>query len=96
MGGPVKKNYMIKGQRFDGGFTQKSAFPYIVGEKGPELMIPNMNGNVVPSDRLFGAIRQMNINVSVMNSGATADQIAFAIESKMKLMNQRIGVSRNV
>jgi hypothetical protein len=66
-----------------------------------------MNGNVVPSDRLFGAIRQMNlagsaggneynINVSVMNSGATADQIAFAIESKMKLMNQRIGVSRNV
>jgi TP901 family phage tail tape measure protein len=107
MGGPVKKNYMIKGQRFDGGFTQKSAFPYIVGEKGPELMIPNMNGNVVPSDRLFSAVRQMNlsgstggneynINVSVMNSGATADQIAFAIESKMKLMNQRIGVSRNV
>lgn len=107
MGGPVKKNYMIKGQRFDGGFTQKSAFPYIVGEKGPELMIPNMNGNVVPSDRLFNAVRQMNnsgssggneynINVSVMNSGASADQIANAIQSKMKLMDQRIGVSRNV
>jgi TP901 family phage tail tape measure protein len=106
-GGPVKKNYMIKGQRFNGGQIQRSAFPYIVGEKGPELMIPNMNGNVVPSDRLFSAVRQMNlagsaggneynINVSVMNSGATADQIAFAIESKMKLMNQRIGVSRNV
>jgi hypothetical protein len=107
LGGPVKKNYMIKGQRFDGGFTQKSAFPYIVGEKGPELMIPNMNGNVVPSDRLFSAVRQLgmsgseggneyNINVSVMNSGASADQIASAIESKMKLMNQRIGVSRSV
>lgn len=107
MGGPVKKNYMIKGQRFDGGFTQKSAFPYIVGEKGPELMIPNMNGNVVPSDRLFNAVKQMNmsgesggneyhINVSVMNSGASADQIASAIEGKMKLMNQRVGVSRSV
>jgi hypothetical protein len=107
MGGPVKKNYMIKGQRFDGGPTQRSAFPYLVGEKGPELMIPNMNGNVVPSDRLFNAVRQMNlsgsqggneytINVSVMYSGATADQIANAIQSKMKLMDQRVGISRNV
>jgi TP901 family phage tail tape measure protein len=106
MGGPVKKNYMIKGQYANGGLTQKSAFPYIVGEKGPELMIPNMNGNVVPSDKLFNAVRQMNmsghdggndytINVSVMNSGASADQIASAIESKMRLMNQRVGVSRN-
>jgi TP901 family phage tail tape measure protein len=106
-GGPVKKNYMIKGQRFDGGFTQKSAFPYIVGEKGPELMIPNMNGNVVPSDRLFNAVRQMNnsggesgneynINVSVINPGASADQIASAIESKMKLMNQRVGTNNTV
>jgi hypothetical protein len=66
-----------------------------------------MNGNVVPSDRLFNAVRQMNladssggneynINVNVMNSGATADQIANTIQSKMKLMDQRVGVSRSV
>ena len=107
MGGPVKKGYKIKAFAADGINTTASAMPYMVGEKGPELFIPNMNGNVVPSDRLFNAVRQMNlsgsesgneynINVSVMNSGASAEQIASAIESKMKLMNQRIGVSRSV
>jgi hypothetical protein len=107
MGGSVKGNYRIKAQAFDGARTTSSALPYMVGEKGPELFIPNMNGNVVPSDRLFNAVRQMNlsgssggneynINVSVMNSGATADQIANAIQSKMKLMDQRVGISRNV
>jgi len=107
MGGSVKGNYRIKAQAFDGARTTASAMPYMVGEKGPELFIPNMNGNVVPSDRLFNAVRQMNlsgssggneynINVSVMNSGATADQIANAIQSKMKLMDQRVGVSRSV
>jgi len=107
MGGPVKGSYRIKAQAFDGARTMSSTMPYMVGEKGPELFIPNMNGNVVPSDRLFNAVRQMNlsgsaggneynINVSVMNSGATADQIANAIQSKMKLMDQRVGVSRSV
>ena len=107
MGGSVKGNYKIKAQAFDGARTTSSSMPYMVGEKGPELFIPNMNGNVVPSDRLFNAVRQMNlsgsaggneynINVSVMNSGATADQIANAIQSKMKLMDQRVGISRNV
>jgi TP901 family phage tail tape measure protein len=107
MGGPVKGSYRIKAQAFDGARTMSSTMPYMVGEKGPELFIPNMNGNVVPSDRLFNAVRQMNlsgsaggneynINVSVMNSGASADQIANAIQSKMKLMDQRVGVSRSV
>ena len=107
MGGSVKGSYKIKAQAFDGARTTASAMPYMVGEKGPELFIPNMNGNVVPSDRLFNAVRQMNlsgsaggneynINVSVMNSGASADQIANAIQSKMKLMDQRVGVSRSV
>ena len=107
MGGPVKGSYRIKAQAFDGARTMSSTMPYMVGEKGPELFIPNMNGNVVPSDRLFNAVRQMNlsgssggneynISVNVMNSGATADQIANAIQSKMKLMDQRVGVSRNV
>jgi predicted transcriptional regulator len=107
MGGSVKGSYRIKAQAFDGARTTASSMPYMVGEKGPELFIPNMNGNVVPSDRLFNAVRQMNlsgsaggneynINVSVMNSGASADQIANAIQSKMKLMDQRVGVSRSV
>jgi hypothetical protein len=104
---PKYKGGAVKAMYAAGGLTTSSTMPYMVGEKGPELFIPNMNGNVVPSDRLFNAVRQMNlsgsaggneynINVSVMNSGATADQIANAIQSKMKLMDQRVGISRNV
>ena len=28
--------------------------PYMVGEKGPELFIPAMGGNIIPNDRLAG------------------------------------------
>ena len=28
--------------------------PYMVGEKGPELFIPTMGGNIIPNDRLAG------------------------------------------
>ncbi len=108
MGGKVQKNYQIKAQAYNGVNTTRSAFPYLVGEKGPELFIPNMSGNVVPADRLMSAVRQLNnnggagadcnyyINVSVNNPGASADQIANAIEAKMRLMNQRVGYDRLV
>jgi len=35
----------------DGGSAQKGQ-PYIVGERGPELFIPNTNGQVVPNEQL--------------------------------------------
>ena len=108
MGGPVKKNYKIKAYAADGINTTASVLPYMVGEKGPELFIPGMNGNVVSSDRLFSAIQQMNmsgaarsgseynINVNVAGTNASADDIANAIAMKMRLEEQRIGISRTV
>ncbi len=104
MGGMVKKNYKIQA-RGNGGMG-KVAMPYLVGEVGPELFIPNMNGNVVSSDRLMTAVRSMTtgssmngeecnyyINVNVATN-ADPNQIANAIEAKMKLMNQRVGETR--
>jgi predicted nucleic acid-binding Zn-ribbon protein len=38
--------------------------PYIVGEKGPELIIPNQNGTVIPNHQLAGA-GGMNLSVVV-------------------------------
>jgi hypothetical protein len=32
----------------------KGMNPYMVGEKGPELFIPTMGGNIIPNDRLAG------------------------------------------
>ena len=35
--------------------------PYIVGERGPELFVPNRSGNIVPNNALGG---QVNVTVS--------------------------------
>jgi hypothetical protein len=106
MGGSVKKNYKIKAYAADGINTTASVLPYMVGEKGPELFIPGMNGNVVSSDRLLGAVKQLtmsssggseyHINVNVANTGASPDEIASAIANRMRLEEQRIGISRTV
>lgn len=41
-----------------GGFAHARR-PYIVGEVGPELFIPNQNGTVVSNDQLIRVLRQM-------------------------------------
>ena len=38
--------------------------PYLVGEKGPELVVPSRNGNVVPSNQLSGGGVTVNQNIS--------------------------------
>lgn len=43
-----------------------SGSPYVVGEKGPELMVPNRSGTVIPNNRL-GGMGSVTINV---NAGA--------------------------
>jgi len=75
--------------------------PYIVGERGPEMFVPNTSGSIVPNNSLGGgggASVVNNISVSVDASGsavsgsdATASelgqQIAIAIQSE--LINQK-------
>lgn len=38
--------------------------PYMVGEKGPELVVPSRNGNVVPNNQLSGGGVTVNQNIS--------------------------------
>ena len=74
--------------------------PYIVGERGPEMFVPNTSGSIVPNNSLGGGGASVvnNISVSVDASGsavsgsdATASelgqQIAIAIQSE--LINQK-------
>lgn len=44
--------------------------PYIVGEKGPELIIPGKSGMVVPNDKLGG--QNINITINQDNRGAVS------------------------
>lgn len=53
--------------RAEGGGVKKNS-PYIVGEKGPELMVPSVNGTIIPNDALqsFAAPQQAaNINIEI-------------------------------
>jgi len=46
--------------RATGGLVQGNT-PYVVGEKGPELMVPNRTGTIVPNNQLMGG---KNVNVT--------------------------------
>ena len=61
----------------DGGSAQKGQ-PYIVGERGPELFVPNTNGQVVPNEQLGmsepgtgTATGDVNINFNINTVDAT-------------------------
>ena len=74
--------------------------PYIVGERGPEMFVPNTSGSIVPNNSLGGGGASVvnNISVSVDASGSAVSgsdasaselgqQIAIAIQSE--LINQK-------
>lgn len=52
------------GLRANGGPVSANK-PYIVGERGPELMIPNGAGNVIPNNSLGGGGDTYNISLNV-------------------------------
>jgi phage-related minor tail protein len=62
-GGSVIMNTIgkILGMRANGG-PVIGGNPYIVGERGPELMIPNTSGSIVPNNALGGGTVIYNIN----------------------------------
>jgi hypothetical protein len=47
--------------------------PYIVGEKGPELFVPNQSGNIIPNHDLGGMGSSTNIVVNVDASGSSVE-----------------------
>jgi hypothetical protein len=50
-GGPVQAGGQPAQARATGG-TVSGNMPYLVGERGPELFMPNSNGNIIPNDKL--------------------------------------------
>jgi len=55
--------------------------PYIVGERGPELFVPDVAGNIVPNHALGGMGRGDTFNVSVhMPTGTSGDDVVRALQ----------------
>jgi len=61
--------------------------PYLVGEQGPEMFIPNVSGNIIPNNKTAGTTT-INVNVSGINDEGglrqSAGQIAAAVSSEMR------------
>lgn len=55
--------------RAAGGFVN-SGQPYMVGEKGPELFVPNNSGKIMPNHAGGGGNTTININVGLMTGSA--------------------------
>ncbi len=56
---------LVAGFRADGG-PVSAGLPYVVGERGPEIMVPSRSGSVVPNHELGG--RQVIVNVNISTS----------------------------
>ena len=67
--------------------------PYIVGEKGPELFVPNSSGNIVPNHAMGGANIVVNVDASgssVQGDAGQAEQLGDMIGQavQMEIVNQ--------
>lgn len=61
----------IRGRAAIGGPVQAGS-PYMVGERGPEMFIPNSSGSIVPNDKMGGGITVVN-NVNASGAGPEVD-----------------------
>jgi phage-related minor tail protein len=67
------------------GGSVQSGQPYMVGERGPEMFVPNQSGSIVPNKKMGGGVTVIN-NVDARGSGADVDQ---KIKSAMAQTSQQ-------
>lgn len=60
--------------------------PYLIGEKGPELFVPNSSGTIVPNQRVGNSI---TINIAGGATRDTANQIAAAVRRQLMIVDAR-------
>ena len=89
---PPKKTFirpMIPGRAVGGPVT--SGFPYIIGERGPELFMPNTSGSIIPNNKLSSS-KSSNISITVnAGMGANGAQIGREIVDAIKKFERTSG-----
>ena len=50
--------------------------PYLVGERGPEMIIPNGGGNVIPNDALGGGRTMVTYNIQAVDARSFKQLVA--------------------
>ncbi len=57
--------------------------PYIVGERGPEMIVPSSNGYVVPNSQMGGGGVTINGDINVSSNSADPNAVAQAVPDKL-------------
>ncbi len=72
-----------------------AARKYLVGEKGPELFVPNTNGSIIPNNKLGGQTVNITVNGAI-DPASTARQIADLLNNEAAISGsfQDLGLSR--
>ncbi len=73
------------GQRAEGGPVSANK-PYLVGERGPEIVVPGQSGTVIPNDGLGGTV--VNITNNISKDGATSTNDSGSGSEAMKQLNK--------
>lgn len=87
----IKKIGGIDG-RADGGQVNSST-PYIVGERGPELFVPNSSGTIIPNNQLSSG-QNFTFNFQgamISDKGQLINEIKQAINRELELSRYGIG-----
>ncbi|MEK9697388.1 MAG: phage tail tape measure C-terminal domain-containing protein, partial [Candidatus Poseidoniales archaeon] len=96
-GGPFG---FLAGFLAEGGPAQAGK-PYVVGEKGPELFIPNSSGNVISNEdlqktsgsRVGGKEIQVNFNVTAMDAESFQGKLAEQRDTIVSIINEAVADS---
>ena len=71
-----------------------SGSPYVVGEKGPELFVPNSSGSIIPNSKMgsgSGGAGGTSVNVTYnIASGVSRSDLAPILEQQRKLLKAEI------
>jgi hypothetical protein len=70
LGGAAKVSESVPGRAIGG--SVQAGSPYMVGERGPEMFIPNSSGSIVPNDKMGGGITVVN-NIDAKGAGPEVD-----------------------
>ena len=79
LGGTPVGDFFSIPARATGGPVQAGQ-PYLVGERGPELMVPNVSGTVIPNNKMGG--QSVTVNMPVDARGAMSpEQIQMTVQA---------------
>lgn len=86
------------GYMADGGPVQGNE-AYVIGERGPELFVPNASGTIVPNHMLMGGGQTVNYNgpyIANMQAIDTQSAAQFLARNKMSVWSANQSASRSI